>query len=179
MPKENIERAIAKGKGAGAGDIVRITYEAFGPFSSAMLIETATDNKLRTVSLIKNLLERHGGTLASPGAVAYMFRQSGLIVIPKTLDFDGAYSLALEAGADDVAEFDNVYEVYTKPNLLGRVKDYITKSNYLTETAQLVMHPINPVYLDPDEFRRIESLIELFKENDDIQEVYTNVVAAG
>ena len=100
MPKDNIERAIEKGMGSGGAQIEQITYEGYGPGGVAILIEAATDNRQRTVSAVKNLLDRAGGSLGSPGAVFYLFKPCGIITVPKTVGFDMLFEAALSAGAD-------------------------------------------------------------------------------
>jgi YebC/PmpR family DNA-binding regulatory protein len=178
MPKENIERALEKGKGVGAGDIEQVLYEAFGPYGSAMLIEAATDNKQRTVSKLKNILEHHGGTLAAQGAVSYMFKQSGVIVVPKFQSYDEMLNLALELGADDLSEFDMVYEVYTKATELAKVKKQFEAKKVSIENSELVMLPINPITLIQSSYALAEALVDQLNEIEDIQNVFTNIISA-
>src|SRR3989344_921527 len=115
MPKNTIERAIEKGSGGQAGSLSQITYDCFGPQGVALLVETTTDNKMRTVSEVKNVLERGGGRLASPGSVAYLFKRWGILVIPKAnVTYDTLLTDAIVAGAHDVIEREDMFEVYRR-----------------------------------------------------------------
>jgi YebC/PmpR family DNA-binding regulatory protein len=177
MPKENIERAIAKGKGEGGEIIEEIIYEAYGPHGVALLISTATDKRQRTVSAVKNILDRHGGVLAAPGAVSYQFKSMGIILIQKldSLSFDHMFSLSLEAGAEDVIERTDVYEIYTTSTTLFEVQQKLQEKHIAIESAHLIMHPTLPIQLNENAQDSVETLIDILKELDDVQEVYSNI----
>jgi YebC/PmpR family DNA-binding regulatory protein len=169
MPKENIERAIAKGSGEGASGIEQVLYEGYGPGGIAFLIEATTDNRQRTVSQVKNVLERAGGTLASPGAVAFQFMRKGIMTVPKTgLTFDTLLSGAIDAGAEDVVERVDLFEVYTNHADLFKVKKFLEEKGIVIDNAALIMHPTTTIHGD------VDNLVADLESLDDIQFVYTN-----
>jgi YebC/PmpR family DNA-binding regulatory protein len=171
MPKENIERAIAKGGGAGGTAIEQILYEGYGPGGVALLIEATTDNRQRTVSQIKNVLDRAGGRLASPGSVSFQFRKRGVLTIPKSVgSLDSLLSFAVDAGADDVVEATDLFEIYTAPNQLFHVKKMLEEKGITVDNAVLIMHPTMTVQAD------VERLAEELESLDDVQTVYTNAL---
>ncbi len=134
MPKENIERAIERGAGSEGRTIESINYEAYGPGGVAIIIDAATDNRQRTVAEIKNTLDRHGGVLAAPGAVDFLFRRLGVIIIPKTpaLGFDAILEKAINAGADDVVAQNDLFEI---GSLLATPKDTkVIKGQHIHKT---------------------------------------------
>lgn len=173
MPKENIERAIEKAKGEGIA-YESVVYEGYGPFGVAMYIEGATDNVNRTVSLVKQALDHAGGSMASPGAVSYLFKKRGVLVIPKRYSFDALMEIALSAGADDIVEKDECFEVYTDPRSLSSVKAACEKKVIVVEEATVGMDPVSTIPLDNEKYRAIEALVEQLESFDDIQNVYTN-----
>ena len=176
MPKENIARAIERAAKAGESNIDQVTYEAFGPGGAAVLIQAATDNKQRTVSQVKNVLDKSGGTLATPGAVSFMFQQSGVITLAKSgLSFDALLELALEVGADDVIERDDVYEVYTSPAVLAQVRQRISDQGLVVDNAEIIMRPTIPLTLDGEKTAKLDQLCAKLEELDDVTAVYANV----
>lgn len=176
MPKENILRAIAKAAGAGGATYERILFEGYGPFAVALLIETMTDNRNRTVSAIKNVLEHAGGSLSAPGAVNFLFKKLGVILIPKEkLNFDIVMNLALTLGADDVVELDDQFEFYTAPDKLSEITLAFTKQGIGIESTQVVMLPRNPLQLVESQINKIESLVDSLTQVDDVQDVVTNL----
>ncbi len=177
MPKDNIERAILKGKGEGGEAVESVLYEGYGPHGVACLVEATTDNRQRTASMIKNVFDRFGGSLAGPGAVTYLFTRAGVLVIEKTpaLSFDRLMEAALEAGADDVVEKDDVYEVYTQWTTLMEVKDRLEKSGITVTNAELIMRPTMPIAIDSQKHGVIESLEESLSELPDVQRVFVNI----
>lgn len=169
MPKENIERAIAKASGEGVGAIEQVMYEGYGPGGVAMMIEATTDNRQRTVSQIKNVLERAGGTLASPGAVSFQFQKRGVLTVPKSgLTLDTLIAAAVDAGADDVVERTDLFEVYTAPNQLFHVKKSLEEKRTAIDNAVLIMHPMTTVEAS------VDALVSELESLDDVQNVYTN-----
>lgn len=175
MPKENIERAIDKGAGAGGGTFEQIAYEGYGPSGIAMYIEAATDNRQRTASLVKQLLDHAGGSLAGPGAVSYLFERVGVMTVPRqSASLDQIFSLALESGARDVVEMDDVFEVYTTPSDLLRVKKGI-EGSVPAENAMIVMKPKVSVAPSPEVAGKVQDLVEALLALDDVQSVFTNV----
>jgi YebC/PmpR family DNA-binding regulatory protein len=177
MPKENIERAIAKAGGEGAAAIEQIMYEGYGPGGVAMLIEATTDNRQRTVSQIKNVLERASGALASPGAVSFQFVRRAVLTVPKQgTTFDVLLSAAIDAGADDVVETTDFFEVYTQDGRLPAVKQSLESSEIPIENMARIMHPTTPMAGDDTLHVKIDDLVAALEELDDVQIVFTNLL---
>ena len=176
MPKENIERAIARASGEDAATIEQITYEGYGPGGVAMLIEVATDNRKRSVSQVKNVLERGGGVLATPGSVAFQFQRRGVITVPKQgARFDDVFSVACDAGADDVVETSDLFEVYTQDSMLRAVKLALESARMSIDTTMRIMHPTNPIDIDESNREKIDALVAALESIDDVQNVFTNI----
>jgi len=177
MPKENIERLIAKAKGEGGNAITTVTYEGYAPYGVAVYIEGVTDNSKRTVGFVKQILEHSGGGLASPGAVSYLFERKGIVTVPVAqASFDDIFSYGVEFGALDVIEMVDVYELYTKPNDVMRIKTALEEKGLNVETAQLVMHPTTTVELESDKRAIVVDILDRLEALDDVQEVYSNLV---
>lgn len=175
IPKENIERAIEKGKGIGGDAIEQILYEGYGPYGVAFLIETATDNRQRTVATVKNILERRGGTIASPGAVSYLFERCGILTIPKqTLSYDTVFEGALESGATDVIETADMFEVYTEVAALASVKQALQGKGIAIDNVNIIMKPKTSIILDELQMKTIDTLVDDVESLDDVQNVFTN-----
>jgi YebC/PmpR family DNA-binding regulatory protein len=176
MPKENIERAIAKAAGEGALSIEQMTYEGYGPGGVAILIEAATDNRQRIVSQIKNVLERAGGTLASPGAVSFQFSRRGVLTVHKEgITYDTLLAAACDAGAEDVKETTDLFEVYTQDAALSAVKQLLEASKIPIENTSRIMHPTSPADVDDALRAKIDDLVAALEELDDVQTVFTNL----
>lgn len=176
VPKENIARAIEKGKGVGADALVQVTYEAYGPHGVAMLIEAATDNKQRTVAVVKNAFHQAGLSLATPGAVTYLFTRCGILTVAKDLtSYDVVLGAALDAGADDVIETTDMFEIYCSIGKLSSVKQALVAANIAVDNTAIIMKAQVPVSLDDVKRDEIESFIEEIENLDDVQSVYTNL----
>jgi len=176
MPKDNIERAIEKGMGVGDSAIEQIQYEAYGPGGVALVIEAATDNRQRTVSAIKNVLERAGGAIGGPGTVSYLFSRSGILTIPKgSHSFDMLFEAALESGADDVVETEDMFEVYAKVAALQEVKRLLDEHGIVIDNMEIFMNPKTMMPLPDDTMIKIDELVEHLSNLDDVQHVFTNV----
>jgi len=177
MPKENIDRAIERAIGSGPGDSLdEVSYEGYGPGGAALMIQTLTDNRNRTVGEIRAALTRSGGTLGENGSVGWMFDQVGLI----TLDADGADPdelalVAIDAGADDVSVEDGAVEIYTQPQDLHLVQENLSKEGYTVESAELTMRPKTQITPEPDVAIKVIRLLEKLEDLDDVQQVYTNL----
>lgn len=178
MPKDNIERAIARGCGEGEGEsLAPVLYEAFGPGGTTFLIEGATDNIQRTTANVKNVLERGGGRLSSPGSVSYLFSHVGQIVIPKNnMSFDDIMVAALDAGGDDVFMEGDFYIVETKPNNLHKVLVNLQERQIPIESSELVYRPKAKLHLQLSQEKQVLSLLENLEVLDDIHKVFTNAV---
>lgn len=176
MPKDNIERAIERATVSGAQTIEAVTYEAYGPGGVALMIEATTDNRQRTVAEIKNVLERHGGTLAAPGAVAYRFKRVGRVLVPKSagLTFDKVLEAALVAGADDVVDRDDFYEVYAPVSQLTAAEAALKKQGIVASESAVTMRPTATVTLSLVQHESVSKLIAEITELDDIQDVVAN-----
>jgi YebC/PmpR family DNA-binding regulatory protein len=178
VPKENIQRAIDKGKGVGADAIQKVMYEAYGPGGVAILIEAATDNKQRTVAVVKNVLTQAGSALAAPGAVAYLFDRSGILTVSKLAHgYDAILEAALEAGADDVVDTSDMIEIYTTVPSLLSVKQQLQDKGIGIDNTEIMMRPKMPVSFDAEKITQIEDLIEKLEAIDDVQMVSTNIGA--
>lgn len=176
MPKDNIERAIERGKGGGKGDeIQEVVYEGFGPGGIALIIEATTDNKLRTTSEVKNTLEKNGGTMATPGAVSYQFETKGLINVKKdNKTEDEIFLIAADSGAEDIEEAGSEFLIYTKPDKLGLVRDAVNEKLQIVN-AELTRKPtMNVIIQDKETAKKILSLMDKIEDLDDVQKVYAN-----
>ncbi|MGD0338346.1 MAG: YebC/PmpR family DNA-binding transcriptional regulator [Bacteroidota bacterium] len=176
MPADNIKRAIMKGTGELPGVTYEdVTYEGYGPGGAALLLESVTDNKNRTVSEIRHILERHNGKLASSGAVAFQFSKKGTIIIQKAgLGEEDVMNIVLDNGADDMQTTDDAYEIITTPHAFENVKKALEGKGIKIEHADIQMVPQNHVKVEGKEAEQLLKLMEALEEHDDIQHVYAN-----
>lgn len=177
MPKENIERAIRKGTGQEPGMTwEEVVYEGYGPGGVAVLIKSVTDNKRRTVSELRHIFSKCGGNLAEPGAVAWVFEQKGLIIVPKEgADEEKLLEEALEAGAEDVREYESEFEIITIPQDLETVKSALEKAGFKIDSAKVTMVPKSTVKLEDEKtVQQMLRLMETLEDHDDVQQVYAN-----
>lgn len=176
MPKENINRAIERAKGVGAEQLEEIVYEGYGPGGGAVMVQVATDNRLRTMQDIKGAFDKHGGTLAGKGAVSYMFSHLGVITIDTGgKSGDDLLSVAIEAGADDMVESGGEAELYMVPEHIHAVKEALEKQNILVKDAQLMYRPTTMTTVDDRELaEKVMKLIDALEELDDVHKVYSN-----
>lgn len=178
MPKENIQRAIDRGlgKGGGAGQIESVVYEGYGPGKIALVVEAVTDNKNRTTGEVRSLIERSGGSFVSPGTVSWMFTDEGMVVVPKdNKTIDEFLDLAIEAGAEDVAEAGDAVEIYTKPGTLESVKGVLVQKGLAVTSAEIAKKPSTVVTIsDADVAKKILDLMEKLENLDDVLKVYSN-----
>ncbi len=177
MPVDNIDRAIKRGTGESEGVIYeQITYEGYGPDGVAVLVELMTDNRNRTAAEIRHVFTRYNGNLGTTGSVAWMFERQGIILVPKgDTDEDTMLDMALEAGATDMNAEDDIYEVITEPTELMAVRKGLEEKGLVPNSAELSMVPKNTSELDLDQARRVLKFIDALEDNDDVQEVYTNL----
>ena len=176
MPKDNIDRAIKKGLGATEGEAYQeVLYEGYGPGGTALLIETLTDNKNRTVGDVRHTLTKYGGNLGSSGCVAYLFEKKGLFVFERdALDEDALMEAALDAGADDVREESDSLEVVTEPADFERIRDQLHELGFRPASAEVTMSPSSTVSLKGDQARTMLNLAEALEDLDDVQNIYSN-----
>lgn len=177
MPKDNIERAIKRGAGGGDGvDYVEKIYEGYGPGGIAVMVECLTDNVNRTVADIRHALSRSGGNLGTDGSVNWMFKQKGIIVYQKEKiqDFDKLFELALENGAEDVKDEEDIYEITSEPALFNDLREALEVLNIEADVCEITRIPDNMTQLDEKKAESLNKLINLLEDNDDVQNVYHN-----
>lgn len=175
MPKENIKRAIEKGVGPDKSQMREVVYEAFAPYGVSLIILAHTDNQNRTLSEIRNILEKHGGKLGNIGSVSYLFTKCGLIVVDKkTVNQDKVFELADQIEALDLTEDEFKYNIYIPYVKLGHIKEVFKDIKY--DSAEIDFKPQNPIVLeDEDKLKKILLLIEDLEALDDVQKVFTNL----
>ena len=176
MPKDNIERAVQRGAGAGDGESYEsIVYEGYGPAGVAIIVEVLTDNKNRSAAEVRNIFSKHGGQLAQPGAVAWVFERRGSIVVDGTrYGEDDVMAAAIDAGADDVVQDGEQFQVLTEPSDFAAVRDALAAAGIAFENADLTMIPKNTVKLEENDARKTMKIMDALEDSDDVQEVYAN-----
>ena len=176
MPKDNIERAIAKGTGAGADSdaIETVLYEAYGPGGVALLIEAYTDNRNRTGADVRHLLSKAGSSLGEPGSVGYLFEKRGVVLVDAARYSEDDLLVAVEAGASDIVTDDDVFEVISEPSELGAVRAALEAADVEIESAEVVQRPTVRTEIDEEAARKLFRLIESLEDNDDVGAVHAN-----
>ncbi|HCS73189.1 MAG TPA: YebC/PmpR family DNA-binding transcriptional regulator [Clostridiales bacterium] len=177
MPNDNISRSIKKA--AGEGDSVNyenVSYEGYGPSGVAIIVDVLTDNRNRTASEIRYIFDRNEGSLGATGCVAWMFDRKGLIVVENsdTIDEDELMMSAIEAGAEDISEEDEAYEIYTSPAKYSDVLSALEEAEYIFASADIEMIPQNTVQLNEEQAEKVMNLIDMMEDNDDVQNIYHN-----
>jgi len=176
MPKDNIERAIQKGLGGGDdAAFEEVVYEGYGPGGTAILLETLTDNRNRTVSEVRHVLTKNGGNLGQAGCVSYLFEKRGVVCFDRGgVDADALMEAALEAGADDVVEGDDTLEVVTTPADFESVKQALSAAGFVAADARVSREPTNTVTLDGSDAEAMLRLADALEDLDDVQSVCAN-----
>lgn len=176
MPNDNIERAIKKGLGQdGSAIIEEVTYEGYGPYGTAFIIETATDNRNRTVSNIKHILSKHDGTLGAQGSVSWQFTTRGqIMIIRDNRDLPELGLAAIDRGAEDIAESEEGLIIYTKPQDLDKIKNWLIESGVEVAEAEIVKESEQQIELSNGQWTVIEKLIQELEDNEDVTAVYTS-----
>ena len=176
MPKDNIERAIAKGTGEGvdADQVETVMYEGYGPGGVALLIEALTDNRNRTGADVRHALSKHGGSLGEPGSVSYLFDKRGVIVVDASRYNEDDLIVAIDAGAQDISVDDDVYEIITEPADLGPVREALEQAGVTIEAADLTQLPKARVPVQESDAARLMKLIDMLEESDDVGAVHAN-----
>lgn len=176
MPKDNIQRAIDRATGAGGGgDWEDILYEGYGPNGIAVMIEASTDKRTRTAQEVKTTMEKSGGTLAGPGAVAYQFERKGLITLSKPAKIEEAILQIIDLGASDVEEAINAIEVYTEPDKLEELKTELQKVGFNPVSFEIIMKPKTTVVInDIAAAEKVVNFVEKLEELPDVQKIYSN-----
>ncbi|MCM8900111.1 YebC/PmpR family DNA-binding transcriptional regulator [Caldicoprobacter algeriensis] len=178
MPSENIMRTIKKAAGElETVNYEEVVYEGYGPNGVAIIVEALTDNRNRTASDIRHIFERHGGNLGAAGCVAWMFDRKGLLVIEKDENTDEEELMlqALEAGAEDISDEGDVFEIITAPSDFSNVREQLEKAGYSFVTAEIAMIPQNYVEVNEEASNKVMNLIEKLEDHDDVQNVFTNL----
>jgi len=176
MPVSNIERAIKKGTGELPGVVYEdVVYEGYGPGGVALLIESLTDNKNRTVADVRHVLSKYGGNLGEAGCVSWMFEKKGLITVEsKDVDEDELMMLILDAGAEDLRSDEGMFEIITDVEKFEEVRQALEANNINYESAQLSMLPKNTVKVEGSQAERLLKLLDKLEELDDTQNIYSN-----
>jgi len=176
MPAANIDRAIKKGIGDIDGESYEAAiYEGYGPGGVAMFVEALTDNKNRTVSEVRHIFNKYNGNMAESGAVAWVFEQKGLVVVPKEgVEEEDLMMIALEAGAEDISEEESTFEIYTPLSETDVVRKAVEEAGITVERAELTRIPQNSVNVEGKVAQQLLVLMEMLEDNDDVQRVYAN-----
>ena len=175
MPKENIQRAIDRGTGAGGGDIERVVYEGYGPAGVAVLVEALTDNRNRTSAEFRHTFDKHGGSLGEPGSVAWQFEKKGMILVDAGRYSEEELLVAIDAGAEDVSADGDALKVLSEPQDLGAVRAALAESGVEVASSELVMEPKTTVDVDKEsEARAVMRLMDAFDDHDDVDGVHAN-----
>ena len=178
MPNDNIARAIKKAAGEGNSvNYETLVYEGYGVGGSAVIVNTLTDNKNRTVGDVRHIFDKYGGSLGSTGSVSYMFEQKGVIVAERTVDLDEdtMMEIALEAGADDVIPYDDCYTIYTAPGDFSSVRKFLENKGITFVEADVEMVPNDTITLEDKQLETFMKMIDMLDDNDDVQAIYHNV----
>jgi YebC/PmpR family DNA-binding regulatory protein len=176
MPKDNIERAIAKGTGGGgdAAALEAVMYEGYGPGGVALLVEATTDNRNRTGSEVRHTFSKHGGNLGEPGSVAYLFDKKGVVVVDSERYSEDDLVVAIDAGAEDIGTDDDVFEITCEPGDLAAVRAALDAAGIAVESAEVAQLPKVRVELDEDGATRLLRLIDALEDLDDVDAVHAN-----
>ncbi len=176
LPKDRIEAAIRKGTGQEAGgDLAEVSYEAYGPGGVAIIIETATDNRNRTVADVRHILTKAGGSMGESGCVSWMFDRKGVLTFDRDkYTEEQLMEAAIEAGADDLSDEGDSWELMTALTDFNAVREAMETAGFEMESAELAMVPQNMVPVDVETGRKILRLLEALDDNDDVQNVYSN-----
>ncbi|NLL51330.1 MAG: YebC/PmpR family DNA-binding transcriptional regulator [Peptococcaceae bacterium] len=179
LPNDNIQRAIQKGSGEGdEANFEELRYEGYGPGGVAIMADILTDNRNRTASETRHIFSKNGGNLGETGSVSWMFTEKGQLTVPKEelkVSEDDLMLLALEAGAEDIEEQDESFEIYTEPAALQDVRQALLDGGIPIENAEVNLIPGNRVEVsDLEQAKKVINLIDALENHDDVQKVYTN-----
>jgi YebC/PmpR family DNA-binding regulatory protein len=176
MPKDNIERAIKRGTGDLEGVIYEsITYEGYAPGGIAVLVDVLTDNRNRTGAEVRSIFTKFGGSMAEPGAVAWQFERKGTVLADRSADEDELMLLALDAGAEDLADDGEAWRITTPPTELHAVRTALEQGGVTVDSSELTMLPTATIQLDTgDTAKKVLRLVDALEDNDDVQDVHAN-----
>ncbi|MDT0635651.1 YebC/PmpR family DNA-binding transcriptional regulator [Spectribacter hydrogenoxidans] len=177
MPKDNIERAIKRATGdADGAHYEEVRYEGYGPGGVAIMVDCLTDNKNRTVAEVRHAFSKHGGNLGADGSVAYLFSRAGVISYGPEVDDEPVLAVALEAGAEDIAEYDDgSFDVLTAPDDYRQVRDALAAAGHEPSAADVTMRPATTTELEGGDAETCLKLLDMLEDLDDVQNVYSNV----
>ncbi|MDO4613939.1 MAG: YebC/PmpR family DNA-binding transcriptional regulator [Actinomycetaceae bacterium] len=179
VPADNIDRAVKRGSGAEAGgaDWETIMYEGYGPAGVAFLVECLTDNRNRAASDVRTAFNRHGGSLADPGSVSYLFTRRGLVTVPAAdgVDEDAVTMAVLEAGADEVEATEDGFEIMCEPNDVVAVRTALQDAGIDYDAAETKWIPSTSVEVDADKYKAVMRLYDALEDSDDVQEISTSM----
>ena len=175
MPKDTIKRAIEKGSGTGeTGVLEEITFEGYGPGGVAILVETMTDNRNRTVSDVRHAFSKYGGNLGTDGSVSYLFKKLGIVQVDKKFTEEELMEIVIDIGADDLSEEGDFFEIITDSNSFNDVVDAMKEKKIKYNNAELTLRAETLVKLDNDMSEKVLNIMEFMDDLDDVQEVHTN-----
>jgi len=175
MPKDNVERAIKRGSGELEGvSYEEIRYEGYGPSGAAVIVDTLTDNRTRTVAEVRHAFTKYGGNMGATGSVAFLFKHCGQLLYAPGTNEDKLMEAALEAGADDViANDDGSLEVVTDPYEFARIRGALERAGFKAELAEVTMKPANDTEMAGEDAQKMQKLLDALEGLDDVQDVYT------
>lgn len=177
IPKDNIQRAIQKGAGALEGQsFEEITYEGYGPAGVAMMVSCLTDNRNRTAADVRHVFSKYGGNLGATGCVGYMFQQKGVFAVSKDtgVEEDDLMMVALEAGAEDIKNEEEGFEIVTTPDAFDDVEKALADAGIEVEMAEITMIPDTMAELSAEDAERVQKMLDVLEDLDDVQDVYHN-----
>jgi len=177
MPKDNIERAIARGSGqdSDAGSFETIVYEGYGAGGIAVMVEALTDNRNRTASEVRHLFAKNDGNLGETGGVAWLFERRGVVLLDGSADEDELMLAAAEGGADDIDRDGSSWQITSAPEQLAAVRSAVEAAGFTVDSAELTMIPKTTIEVDDEsQAKKILRLVDALEDNDDVQEVYAN-----
>jgi YebC/PmpR family DNA-binding regulatory protein len=176
MPKDNIQRAIDRGTGAGAeaAAIERVVFEGYGPGGAAILVEALTDNRNRTSAEVRHAFSKHGGSLGEPGSVSWIFEKRGVIVVDAERYGEDDLIAAIDAGAEDVQRDGDLLKVISEPSELAQVRAALVQAGVEIQSSDIAMEPSNLVEIDESSAGSLLRLLDALEEHDDVNEVHAN-----
>lgn len=178
VPNDNIDRIIKKAQGGETADYEAVTYEGYGPCGVAVIVEALTDNRNRTAGEVRHYFDKFGGNMGTPGCVGFMFTKKGVLIIEREeldKDEDTVMEAALEAGAADFEADEDIFTIYTEPEDFGAVRDDLQAQGYEFASAEIEQVPSTYIKIDdPDTQVQMQKMLDMFEDNDDIQNVWHN-----
>ena len=176
MPKDNISRAISKSEISGEKNYESLRYEGFGPFNVALIIETLTDNKNRSASSIRTVLQKNGGRLGETGSTSHLFSNCGIIHIEKDkIKEEEIFEIAINNGAKDCINLENIFEIITEKEDFYKIKTELEKKNQIINYSSIEWRPFNYINLTKDKSKELLEVLNALEELDDVQSIFTNV----